>query len=319
MAAASGRKVVVFGHQHGALDELWALKFWPDVARSVSDLVSLATPYNGTSSSEGLCGSEAGCAPATWQISRGSSFLAALGRPPLPRGPSYTSINSLTDALVTPEPEASRLTGASNVAIQDICPGRQVSHFEILADAIAYRLVVDALDHPGPADPARIPRNACGERLMPDSDPVVLSLANAFLPGFLARNKTAGVPKETASRAYTARKGPSLSILTRAARLGRRGMLPVRVRCTSVASTSCRLTVALRTAGRRRAGRKTIVVGPSRTTIVRIKVPRRVRVALRARRKSRLTVKVAATDALANHATLEGRVTARPVRRKASR
>ena len=55
MSRVTGRKVTLLGHQHGGLDELWALTFWPDVARSVSDLVTLATPHAGTTSSGGLC------------------------------------------------------------------------------------------------------------------------------------------------------------------------------------------------------------------------------------------------------------------------
>jgi hypothetical protein len=165
--AASGRKVVLLGHQHGGLDGLWALKFWPDLAAKVSDFVSLATPYNGTTYAANLCHNAGLCPASYWQISAGSHFLAALAGPP-PAGPSYTSIASQYDELIVPQPHASHLVGASNVILQTICPHRPIEHFTILADNLTYRLVLDALSHPGGADPSRIPRSVCkGPLYMP--------------------------------------------------------------------------------------------------------------------------------------------------------
>lgn len=52
-----------------------------------------------------------------------------------------------------------------SVLIQDLCPGRRFvdgyNHIYMAADAVAYELALDALDHPGPADPARVPPSAC--------------------------------------------------------------------------------------------------------------------------------------------------------------
>lgn len=198
----SGRKVVALGHQHGSLDALWALRFWPDIRGRVSELISLATPYNGTSGAASLCGGTGSCPPSIWQIAKGSSFLKALGRGPLPKGPSYTSIATNFDELITPQPEASRLRGASNVALQDICPGRPVEHFSILGDAVAYALVVDALRHRGPADPSRIPASVCAELFMPGLDATAASSAVGFLTRFLAENATGGVAHEPRLRGY---------------------------------------------------------------------------------------------------------------------
>src|SRR5437762_2819475 len=40
MAAASGRKVDVMGHSQGAMQERWAVKWWPTVRSEVDDLVT---------------------------------------------------------------------------------------------------------------------------------------------------------------------------------------------------------------------------------------------------------------------------------------
>jgi len=191
ISAASGRKVVLIGHQHGALDGLWALKFWPDLPAKVSDFIAMATPFNGTTSAAQLCRSTRLCPPSYWQISAGSRFLAALSGP-LPVGPAYTSITSLYDELIVPQPSASHLAGARNVVLQDLCPGRPIEHFTILADNLTYLLVLDALGHPGPADPARVLGNVCRQSLYlpgvfsPQSGLGVVQGLLGFVTGLLA-------------------------------------------------------------------------------------------------------------------------------------
>ena len=188
MARVTGRKVTLLGHQHGGLDEFWALTFWPDVARSVSDLVTLATPYSGTTSSSGLCGPGGHCTAALRQITKGSRFLAALRAAPRPKGVSITSISTKDDALITPQPAASRLPGLRHILLQRKCPGRVVDHFATLADNVAYRLFRDARSHRGPARAARVPDGACARPYMPAADPATLSLTGIFLESFFARN-----------------------------------------------------------------------------------------------------------------------------------
>ncbi|MCZ4498448.1 MAG: lipase [Marmoricola sp.] len=206
ISAASGRKVVLIGHQHGALDGLWALKFWPDLRTRVSDFVALATPFNGTTSAAQLCRSTRLCPASYWQISARSTFLAALSGS-LPPGPSYTSIASRYDELIVPQPSASRLAGARNVVLQDVCPGRPVEHFTILADNVTYLLVLDALTHPGAADPSRLPAGACtGPLYLPGvAGPVGgIGLVQGFV-GFLTGLLThvgGSVPREPALRSY---------------------------------------------------------------------------------------------------------------------
>ena len=166
LAGRSSSGVEVIGHSQGALQPRWALRWWRDTRGKVDDYVSLAGPHHGVSTANGLCGVGT-CAPAVWQMRRGSDFLAALNRAgETPRGPSYTSIYSHNDELVVPT-STSLLKGASNVAIQDLCPLRYVSHAAMLWDAVTYSLVVDALEHRGPARPDRVSSSVCAGAFMP--------------------------------------------------------------------------------------------------------------------------------------------------------
>lgn len=209
MSAQSKRKVILFGHQHGPLDELWALMFWPDLREKVSSLISLATPYQGTTTAAGTCQSFGRCPPSVWQIAQGSQFLAALNARALPAGPAYTSITTLFDELITPQPEASRRDGATNLVLQDICPGRLAEHFTILSDHLAYQLVLDAITHPGePADPARLPADVCTGPLTmpsttnPQSAVAALQGLTGFITGFTLAVGIDSVEAEPALREY---------------------------------------------------------------------------------------------------------------------
>ncbi|MEK8070522.1 alpha/beta hydrolase family protein [Rhodococcoides navarretei] len=205
MAADSGRQVVMMGHQHGPLDELWALTFWPDLPALVSDFISLATPYNGTDSARSGCDDAQECPPANWQIATGSKFLTALAARPLPPGPSYTSIYTQFDELIYPQPRASTLAGASNIAVQDICPLRPVEHFGILGDNVAYRIVLDALDHDGPAVRQRVSKNLCFTTTMPQLRYTLESSISGFAYGLGVpqhfENDSVDAEPETASYA----------------------------------------------------------------------------------------------------------------------
>ncbi|MGH3976484.1 MAG: hypothetical protein ACRDS9_24665 [Pseudonocardiaceae bacterium] len=121
------------------------------------------------------------CRPSVWQQSIGSRFLTALnaGQETF-AGISYTVVCTRLDEIVTPNLDDNDLSalhiGAgqiSNVAIQDICVTNTADHLTVgTSDAVGYALALDAIDHPGPADPARIDRSVCIELLQPGVDPV---------------------------------------------------------------------------------------------------------------------------------------------------
>lgn len=167
----SGRKIAILGHSQGGLLAIWTAKFWPDVAAHATDVIGLAANVRGTQLANALC-ITGSCAPIAWQMARESLVTRAATRAPLPRAPSFTSIGSLTDEVVFPQPAVSALPGARNVMVQDVCPARVVDHGLLLADAIGYALVIDALRHRGPASPARVPRSTCASVTMPGVDPI---------------------------------------------------------------------------------------------------------------------------------------------------
>ena len=110
-------------------------------------------------------------------MKQGSAFLGALNRgDETPGDVSVTSIYSDTDELVQPTSTAP-LDGASNLRIQEVCPGRPVHHGGILADAVAFAWTRAALERPGPA-----PADAAGAE--PVSEP--------FMPGVTAADAFAG-------------------------------------------------------------------------------------------------------------------------------
>lgn len=169
VARRSGRRVSLVGHSQGAVLAAYAPYFWPDLPALVDDVVGLAGPYRGTTTSDALCAGGS-CPPFAWQFRPGSALNRAFAGRARPAGPSFTAIASAFDELVTPAPQAGLLPGASNVVLQDVCALRPIEHFTLVGDAVAYALAVDALTHPGPADPARVSRTTCLQALMPGAD-----------------------------------------------------------------------------------------------------------------------------------------------------
>jgi len=182
MFRRSDRQVSVIGHSQGGIHPVWALRFFPDVRPLIEDVIAMGTPYQGTEGGELLECASTGCPPSVWQQTTGSNLVAALNRKPPPAAPDYTSIATKFDQVSYPQPEASRLTGAREILIQDICPTRPTDHFFLAADAVAFAIVIDALEHLGPADPARVPAAVCNQVTFPGVDTVKFAqvLVTAF-------------------------------------------------------------------------------------------------------------------------------------------
>ncbi len=173
--AMAHRKIAVMGHSQGGMSMRWPLRFWPDTRSMVDDVIGFSGSNHGTTVlSPALCA--AGCPAADWQQGYDSNFIKALNSDAetFP-GISYTEIYTHTDEVVQPNsgPNASAAlhTGGgeiTNVATQDICPSDVYEHLTVgTVDPVAYALAVDALTHPGPANPARIPNSVCSQTLMP--------------------------------------------------------------------------------------------------------------------------------------------------------
>lgn len=95
------------------------------------------------------------------------------------------------------------------MAIQDVCAADPSEHLAIgTQDYVAYDLAIDALEHPGPADPARAQANdpsICTPlKLMPGIDPVTYPMDLAASAADLATNTASAptVPAEPPLRCY---------------------------------------------------------------------------------------------------------------------
>lgn len=187
---SGGRPVSTLGHSQGATLPVFALRVWPDLAPLVDDVVGIAGVYlNGSQEIRDNCAD--GCSPPFWQFATGSRLLAALTEHPLPPGPSFSALATLADEVVTPQPRANELPGGRSIQIQDVCPGRRHAedHIFMAGDAVMHALVIDALDHPGTADPDRIDRTVCAEQVFLGIDPVKLAL---IAPTLLTQATSAG-------------------------------------------------------------------------------------------------------------------------------
>jgi triacylglycerol lipase len=170
MHRLTGQRVDMVGHSQGGLMPRWAIKYWPSVRSVLDDFVMLAAPNHGTLTAgrptPGVPRPE-----SFFQMAPGSNFVRALnGGDETPGRVSYSSLYTRFDELVQPTapvPTAAldwRHEGANtrNLAIQQKCPGRVVEHVGIATtDAAAFALVLDALEHRGPVNPARVPDSVC--------------------------------------------------------------------------------------------------------------------------------------------------------------
>ena len=75
-------------------------------------------------------------------------------------------------------------------------------------DPVGYALVIDALDHATPADPARIARSVCLEAVQPGVDPDTLAqhLATFDLSIVSATNASPALSAEPPLASYTVEK-----------------------------------------------------------------------------------------------------------------
>jgi hypothetical protein len=178
MSRRAGRPVAVFGISQGGLLPRIALTYWPSLRAKVSDVIAAAGTQHGTT----VAGStdcrvkKLLCTPATFQQAAGSQFLKALNngnRDETPGPTSWTTVRSSTDATVKPTTGSrptSALEGASNVLIQSVCPGRNVTHIGTALDSVTFALIDDALTHEGPARVSRLPAEVCNHPYAPGLD-----------------------------------------------------------------------------------------------------------------------------------------------------
>ena len=211
--ALAGRPIGILGWSQGGMAPRWALRFWPDTRTMVADMVALDPSNHGTLDAKASCTVQPSCAPAVWQQTTGAYFLAALNSGAETFGGiAYTIIYSVDDEVVVPNLDAagssSLHTGRGrivNVAVQSVCPNDTSEHLAMgTYDAVGYALAIDALDHAGPANPARIPAAVCLQVAQPGVNPAMLAQNLAALDSSVvaAFNAAPQLPAEPALEAY---------------------------------------------------------------------------------------------------------------------
>ncbi|KAG0142360.1 hypothetical protein CROQUDRAFT_67362 [Cronartium quercuum f. sp. fusiforme G11] len=157
-------KIDVITYSQGGSNAQWAVTFWPSVQAQIINLVTIAAPHKGTMMTGLICpvlNLIGGCLTSVLQMTPTSRYMNALysrvnGTGEKEALVSTTSIYTYADEIVYPQLSqsqgASYLSGASNIALQDVCgKGYVVEHFGMLIDMATYGLVYDALTHGRPA------------------------------------------------------------------------------------------------------------------------------------------------------------------------
>ena len=138
----------------GVVARLWAR----DHARDARRVVTLGSPHHGTDlAALGVVLAPGACPVACQQLAPGSPLLDELNDgDETPDGPQWLSVWTVQDETVTP-PESARLEGAVNVALQDVCPGLQVTHGQLPTGPVVRALVLQALSTEEVAAPGSCP------------------------------------------------------------------------------------------------------------------------------------------------------------------
>jgi hypothetical protein len=230
----SGSKVQIVGFSQGGMAPRWALRFSPDTRRKVEELISLSGSHHGTLGADLFCGPFAqpdpdgvvGCEAAIWQQGLASAFITALNADyeTVPEV-DYTAIYTLFDDVLfengTPAPTsalAQEGPNVVNITLQDVCPANTANHRQIgTFDPVAWAIALDALEHEGPADLARVlAGNApgaspvCAEAVMPGVDPSTLASNLAVYDAAVGTALFEGthLVEEPAIACYTSGVGP---------------------------------------------------------------------------------------------------------------
>lgn len=195
IASLTGRNVTTLSWSAGSLDGQWAFKYWPSTRGKVDDAIHISSDYHGTIEASLLCPgfTTPGCTPAIAQQTYNVSLVSPLelecdhaGTDAVMWQSTFirtlraqggdsayvptSNIYSIFDQIVQPQedPNASgalsdaRGVGVTNLELQAVCgsvlPGGAPynSHEGVLYNALAYACAVDAIQHPGPCNLARI-------------------------------------------------------------------------------------------------------------------------------------------------------------------
>ena len=214
MARRSAQPIAVFGISQGGLLPRWALTYWPSLRPLVTDVLAAAGTQHGTTVGDLSGCATSGCAPAVWQQAAGSKLLAAINAQPdeTPGPTAWTTVRSTGDETVQPQTgphPTSALKGATNIAIQSVCPGRVVSHIGTALDSVTFAAFDDALRHPGAARVARLRKDVCAHPYAPGLDDAATTAILGASGNLIAGRFVDQVPRvkaEPVVRAYARRQ-----------------------------------------------------------------------------------------------------------------
>jgi triacylglycerol esterase/lipase EstA (alpha/beta hydrolase family) len=164
----------VVAHSQGGLLVRRAVSTFTQAVGGADTVVELGTPNHGSSWFTDLC-RPSECRPAEFQMQPGSTFITSLNDGGEAKGGArYVSIWSRADQLVQPaEPPTAALMGATNLALEDVCPGVVVTHDRLLSNAVAVAAVVDALTHRDGPSRERLSAVPCDGADLPGFMPAV--------------------------------------------------------------------------------------------------------------------------------------------------
>jgi triacylglycerol lipase len=150
--AAGAPSVDVVGYSAGGVvTGLWISR--DDGAAKARRVVTMGSPLHGTSlAALALTQAPDACPVACRQLAPGSAEVTELDRAHVGAAVPWLSIWTADDETSTP-PETARLDGATNVRVQDVCPGARVGHSNLPRDATVTGLVLRAIGT-GPVDVA---------------------------------------------------------------------------------------------------------------------------------------------------------------------
>jgi triacylglycerol esterase/lipase EstA (alpha/beta hydrolase family) len=136
----------------GVTVRLWARQY--DGGAVARRIVTLGSPQHGTDlaalANDVLPDR---CPLACQQLATGSQLISQLNSgDETPPGPMWVSIWTRDDEVSTP-PQTAKLTGALDFAVQQVCPGAQVSHDQLPASPVVIAMVEAQLRRTPPAVP----------------------------------------------------------------------------------------------------------------------------------------------------------------------
>jgi triacylglycerol lipase len=150
--------VDVVGYSAGGVTaRLWFRAY--DGGSVARRIVTLGSPQHGTDLAALATDIAPGACPvACQQLATDSDLIRSLNSgDETPRGPEWVSIWTTDDRISTP-PQTASLSGALDVAVQSVCPGRSVTHGQLPEDPAVIAMVLAELGRTPPVVP---PASVC--------------------------------------------------------------------------------------------------------------------------------------------------------------